>query len=279
MDCEEIRHELAARLAGSGDAALEAAVRDHLSACAACRTEAAELDDAWAALDAATAAPANSAAMRARFDAALDLYQDGLSRAAAPGLWDRVNAWMAAWWPSRPVLQAALAGLFLVAGFAAGARRPPAPAAPAPAEGTGATLAELRRELHDTREMVMISLLQQSSAADRLRGVGWSAQIDQPNGQVVNALLDSLAHDSNVNVRLACVDALRRFGDDPRVHDGTLQAVGDASSPLVQIALIDFLVERGERDAAPTLRRISQDATQDVAVRGRASWGADQLAG
>ncbi len=279
MDCEEVRLELAARVAGSGDAALEAAVAEHLLACAACRAEAAALGDTWAALDAAPAEPANSPAMRARFEAALDLYQDGLSRAAAPGLWDRMNAWMGAWWPSRPVLQAAIAGLFLVAGFAAGARRQTAPPAPSPEAGTSATLADLRRELHDTREMVMISLLQQSSAADRLRGVGWSAQIDQPNGQVVNALLDSLAHDSNVNVRLACVDALRRFGDDPRVHDGTLQAVGDASSPLVQIALIDFLVERGERDAAATLRRISQDGSQDEAVRGRASWGADQLAG
>jgi hypothetical protein len=275
MDCEEVRHELAARLAGSADPAQDAAMRDHLLACAECRDEAAALGETWAALDAVPAERADTAAMRARFDAALELYEHGLARPAAPTAWDRVNAWMAGWWPSRPVLQAALAGLFLVAGFAAGMRRVPA-ATPVPS-ADGTTLADLRRELHDTREMVMLSLLQQSSAADRLRGVSWSSQIDQPNGQVVDALLDALAHDPNVNVRLACVDALQRFGDNPRVRDGVLQTVGDSSSALVQIALIDFLVERGDRAASPTLRRISEDLSQDEAVRGRAAWAANQL--
>ena len=274
MQCDEIRNELAARLAGSANPALADAVRVHLGTCPACRAEALTLDETWDGLDAIAPAHPDSATMRARFDAALDLYRHGLARHESTSAWDRVNAAMAGWWPSRPVGQAAVAALFLVAGFAAGHARPRQ--APATAVD-GTTLADLRRKLHDTREMVMLSLLQQTSAAGRLRGVGWSAQIDQPNTQVVTALLDSLAHDANVNVRLACVDALRRFGDDPRVRDGALATLRDASSPLVQIALIDFLVERGDRDATAVLRRLSEDASQDQAVRGRAAWGAEQL--
>ncbi len=271
MECEEIRDRLAARLTRDLQAGDEAAVAAHLASCAACRDEAAVLADGWAALDTIPPERPDSAGMRARFDAALDLYREGLAGAAAPGAWDRLNAWMAGWWPRRPAWQFGLAVLFLASGLILGRGRTPAPPVDTP------TITELRQELHDTREMVMLSLLQQSSAAERLRGVSWSEQIDAPGNTVVTALLDSLAHDSNVNVRLACVDALRRFGADPRVRQGAIQTLDDRSAPLVQIALIDFVVETGERDAVSALRRLSQDAAQDESVRGRAAWGVDQL--
>src|SRR5215467_8970144 len=66
---------------------------------------------------------------------------------------------------------------------------------------------QMRSELHDMRQMVAISMLQQQSASERLKGVSWSNQIDQPNADFLNSLMDTLMHDSNVNVRLAAVDA------------------------------------------------------------------------
>ena len=72
-------------------------------------------------------------------------------------------------------------------------------------------LVAMRGELRDLREMVTLSLMQQQSASDRLKGVSWSGQIDCPGSEVVAALLDALMHDPNVNVRLATIDALERF--------------------------------------------------------------------
>jgi hypothetical protein len=274
MECEEVRHQLAARLTGNLHDVDEPGIAEHLAGCEACRDEAAALSETWLALDAVPAKPADSAAMRARFETALDLYRDGVSHGQPSGTWDRLNTWMSGWWPSRPVLQFGIAVMFLAAGLLVGAERR---SAPVPVSADAPTIAELRQELHDTREMVMLSLLQQSSAAERLRGVTWSEQLDRPGNAVMNALLDSLGHDPNVNVRLACVDALRRFGNDPRVRKGAIQTLADASAPLVQIALIDFMVETGEREAVTTLRRLADDATQAEAVRGRAAWGVDQL--
>ena len=138
-------------------------------------------------------------------------------------------------------------------------------------------LVELRGELHQMREMLTLSLMQQQSATERLRGVSGSAQIDQPGSEIVGALLDTLMHDPNVNVRLACVDALRRFSRQDQVRRGTIQALNESMFPLVQIALIDYLVETKDKDAVDALRRLSEDSMANEAVRGRAVWGLQQL--
>ena len=45
----------------------------------------------------------------------------------------------------------------------------------------------------------------------------------------------------------------------------------------MQIALIDFVVETKDKEAIDALRRLSEDAMVDEAVRGRAAWGVGQL--
>ena len=210
--------------------------------------------DIWQMLGEIPPEPADSAAMRSRFDAAL----------SAARLVERHT------WGFRPWMLAAAAVAVLAIGVAIGRSTVPA-ASPDP------TLAELRRELHDTREMVALSLLQQQSASERLKGVTWTGQIDRPGGEIVSALLDTLVHDPNVNVRLASIDALRRFADQQTVRQATIDALVRQVSPLVQVALIDFMVEVNEREALPQLRRLSQDAMANKAVRERAAWSLQRI--
>jgi hypothetical protein len=120
--------------------------------------------------------------------------------------------------------------------------------------------------------MVTLSLLQQHSASDRLKGVTFTEQLEQPGTDIAAALLDTLRYDANVNVRLATIDALKRFAGDDAVRRGTVETLPE-QTPIVQIALIDFLVETGRRDAAAMLRRLSTDSMVDAAVRARAEQG------
>lgn len=197
-------------------------------------------------------------------------------------VWQRIRhdlppqdaSWWMAWY--RPALMGILA-LLMVTAFVAGRLWPRAVSAQPPGSSSSADLTELHRELHEMREMLTLSLMQQQSASERLRGVSSSNQVDQPGTEIVGALLDALRHDSNVNVRLACVDALRRFSAQDVVRRGTVQALAESSFPLVQIALIDFMIETKDREAVGALRRLSQDATVNEAVRDRAAWGLQQL--
>ena len=91
------------------------------------------------------------------------------------------------------------------------------------------------------REMLMLSLMQQQSATERLRGVSGSMQIDQPGTEIVRALLETFMHDPNVNVRLACgrrAAAVQRAGRRPAGHgarrsrDTSLSAGADRAHRL-----------------------------------------------
>jgi hypothetical protein len=268
MDCEEIRDRLADRLTGALDEREAAAMGDHLRGCPSCRAEADALERVWDGLAAIPAAVPDSAAMRARFDAMVDGYEHGREGANVAGRWDRVNGWIAGWWPRQPIAQLAGAAALVAAGVLTGRASVPPPAAP-----PGGEIAALRGELRDMRQMVTLSLLQQQSASDRLKGVSWSGRLDEPGGEVVSALLDALLHDPNVNVRLASIDALARFGDQQRVRQGAVDALGAATSPIVQAALIDFLVGMQERGSVATLRRLAGDPQVDETVRVRAARG------
>ena len=253
MECETARAQLADRLTRTLEPKAAAALDEHLRSCATCAAEAGGMEDTWALLGDIAAAEADSAAMRARFDRIVD--------AAAP---------TPRWWMVHGI-QAAAAAVLLAVGFLVGRETGPQPRA-------DPAINELREELRATRQMVSLSLLQQQSASERLRGISYTAQIDRPDGELVGALIETLLHDPDVNVQLKTIDVLKRFADRDNVRRAAVDALTEpASSPLVQIALIDFLVELNERSSSASLRRLADDTMVDKAVRARAAWGLQHI--
>ncbi len=233
------------------------------------RREAEGLDATWRMLDSIDAPVPDSNRMRARLDAVLDaVAQTG--PAAPPRWFGRRGVDGGRFSAVRGLAAAAI----LLVGVAIG--RFVVPDATRPADSSS-EIAAMRSEMRELREMVSLSLMQQQSASDRLKGVTWTGQLDRPSGEVVSALLDALMHDPNVNVRLATIDALERFASREDVRRAAIDAVDRQMSPLVQIALIDFLVKTNERQSAPTLQRLAQDPQVNDAVRSRAAWGLQQL--
>jgi HEAT repeat len=268
MRCEDAVLEFESSLTGNLEPDAEARLHEHLASCAACRTEYDRVRELWEGLATVPSAVPDSAAMQRRFLAMLDSFQTGSDQARVQMLTfpkPRTVGWSVVAWAG-----AMAASIFI--GVAIGRGTAATSTAPVSAD-----LALLRQELHDTRELVTLSLLRQSSATDRLQGVSWTERIDDPGSEVVSALLDALAHDANVNVRLAAVDALGRFADRPGVRSGAVMALSDTRSPLVQIALIDLLVQLREPTSRDALRRLIDDQQADMAVRDRAAWGLQQI--
>jgi HEAT repeat protein len=127
------------------------------------------------------------------------------------------------------------------------------------------------------RQLVALSLLQQQSASERLRGVSWTYRVEPSDTEVLAALLAAVNHDPNVNVRLAAVDALRPFAAGQPTRDAVIQALPSQTDPIVQVALIDLLVDLKETEAAPELRKVAADGSTDVGVRQRAQWALEKL--
>jgi HEAT repeat protein len=205
----------------------------------------------------------------------IEAFAQGLEHAepSGPSDWrDDFRTWLSSRWPRQPVLQMGFAlsllAVGLIVGGIAGRRSNGAVAVQPFTE-----IAALRNELAETRQMVALSLMQHESASDRLKGVSWNYESQKPGNEVLAALLDTLIHDPNINVRLAAVDALRQFGDQPVARRGVVDAIAKQQSPMVQIALIDLVVDLHEKESVNTLKQLAQDQTLNVAVRERAGKG------
>ena len=95
--------------------------------------------------------------------------------------------------------------------------------------------------------------------------------------EVLAALLTAVNHDPNVNVRLAAVDALRKFAGSPEVRNTLDQTLAGQDSPLVQIALIDLIVDVRDKGAAPSLLALERSPAANKDVKARAVWGLAHL--
>ena len=126
----------------------------------------------------------------------------------------------------------------------------------------------LSSEVTQMREVLMISLLQNDSPVERLRAVNISQQIPTSEDRVVEALLHTLNTDSNVNVRMAAVNALVERGNNPEVRRGLIESIAQQQSPLVQITLADAMVALQEPSAAPEFEKLLAVSDQmDTNVR------------
>ena len=127
------------------------------------------------------------------------------------------------------------------------------------------------------RQQVALSMLSQPSASDRIQGVGYSAEVKNPNDTTLAALFKAVDSDPNPNVRLAAVDALYLFRDRPGVRESLVKSLSVQSYPLVQVALIDFLVEVRETRAIDALKKLIEagELTPEVKTAGRAGPEAD----
>lgn len=225
-------------------------IRRHLDACSACRGTYDDICASLATLDELTV-PERPAHYEARV-------WHRLRHRLQAGSWPQARTFH---WPGLRWAQAGWVVAVLLAGFLLG-RYLPGPE---------------REELRGMRELLTLSLLQNQSASERLAGVSWSRDFSRPDSRVLDALVETLNHDADVNVRLAAVDALAKYSQESSVKQRLPQALLRQNSPLVQIALIDLLVELRDTQSADVLRRLAADDKTNQNVRRRAEWGLRQI--
>ena len=265
--CEQARELMAGAWMQDLDELSATRLLAHLDHCAECAQEMAALGGMWQKLG-ELPAPEPSPMMRVRWEQTLDAYQMAAEQATrrqparAP--------WWQSIWPTNPAWQMAIAGLCLVAGLGAGALLQSG-------RGERDEVARLREEVASTKEMVAVSLLQQQSATERLRGVDYTTRMPSMEPQVVSALLQAINRDANVNVRLAAIDALGKVAGDTSVRASMTQALPQQDSPMVQAALIDYLVEAHDRYAVDTIRTLVARPDVNPTVRERGTYAVQHL--
>jgi hypothetical protein len=137
-----------------------------------------------------------------------------------------------------------------------------------------AAIAEMRAEMAATKREMMALLHNESSASQRLMGATVAYNdIAHADNEIIKALAKTMNQDENSNVRLAALEALGKFKDQPHVRKYLIQALGTQKDPLVQIALIRLLVDMQEKGARKQLEEITTDDSLLPAVKDEAHAG------
>ena len=257
MTCDHAMELMVSAWRGELSAFDNATLNAHMAECAACRAEMATLSAMWSRMgDIPVPEPGRS--LDIRWQSTLDsLIAE--RRMSQPGPIP-FRAKVLKFWPSQPAWQLAVAAACLMVGLFVGMKWQSG-------QASNGEIARLRQEVANTKEMVALSLLQQQSPSERLRGVDYSTRMPSMEPDVVSALIQAVSHDQNVNVRLAAIDALTRLAGDAKVRQSLTQSLSTQDSPMVQAALIDYFVEARDKQATGAVQQLMQRPDLNPAVR------------
>jgi hypothetical protein len=276
MNCTTARDTFPELLDHRTPATAHLDARAHLAGCPDCQREFSALSQTLATLD-AMPAPTPSPRLRQNFYAMLEEEKNSAASVRVAAERERRVRRISLWgWILSPVVAC---GLLLV-GFLAGQKSAPAPVP------TGAESVAMRKEIKDLRDqmgkmtqLVGYSILQQQqgTVSGRMQEVLAAAKSNQPSEKVLNDLVNALAFDPSVNVRLRALEALFPHSESQFVRENVLASLPREQNPLVQVEMIDFLAAARDREAAPALEKMSQDEAIDRSVRDAARRALAQL--
>jgi anti-sigma-K factor RskA len=247
MGCEDINTLMIEYIDGALNDEDARRVDEHLSSCEDCRAEMANMKSLLMKLD-DFEMEEPSENLKRNFQSMVDSYSLGMNNRKIP--WhEAVGNWIESWWPKRPLIQFVTTVAVLIIGLVTGLNI-------SYKTGSKNDIAQLKTGMNQLNKVVMTSLLNQSSAADRISGLSKTGQLKNVDNQFYSTLLLLLNSDPNVNVRLAAVNALTNFVDNEYVRRELVISLGLQSSPLVQVSLIDLLASIKEADSSSTLIRM-----------------------
>jgi len=128
-------------------------------------------------------------------------------------------------------------------------------------------LSALVSQVADMRKMIVVSLLENPSATERLRAVNYTDEMQRIDRPIISALFVTLNGDPNVNVRLATLDALAKFSDQPEVREELVNSIVQQNSPMVQVAMANLMLKLQERNSITPFKELLKQQELDNAVR------------
>lgn len=259
MNCEKDKALITAWINNELNASERAAFEVHLESCAECSQELKDEMQIWNMLE-AMPAPEASADMPVRFHAMLEEYKGSVAKKKQP--FASFFGKLQQLWQVQPRMQLAYSVILVVVGAGLGLFFS--------SQGSSKKeIASLSSQVHEMKEMMMLSLLENPSASERIRGVSYTSEIKGVNKEVIDALLSTLNNDPNVNVRLVTLEALSQYTNNAAVHEGLVQSIVLQESPLVQSAMADVMLKLQEKKAVQPLKKLLQQKDLNKAVRNK----------
>jgi hypothetical protein len=260
MKCEQYQELFTDYMNKQLSTEAQTALEGHITGCDNCAQELAAMKELWDDLG-GIETPEPSVNVKVRFYAMLDTYT--ASVAEKRGFWDKVSDGWNRLWQLQPRWPIAYSLIVVLISFACGywifsSGR---------SSKQDQQLEALTSQVHELRQTMMLALLENPSASERMRGVSYTSEIKHADKQVISALLATLNNDPNVNVRLSTLDALTHLANHPEVRTGLIQSILEQDSPLMQSAIADVMLKLQEKRSVGSLKELLKQKDLDNGVR------------
>jgi hypothetical protein len=250
MECKDYREQFTSYLTGILFDKEHSEIESHLAGCADCRKEFEAARKVWDLMG-EIPQPEPSEAMKTNFDAILSNYKKELIVKKNPiGGWiNKLREYWSLQKQPRLAFSLLLVALGLIGGYLL--HQP----------GQSATsynkqIDSLSSQVSEMKQVMLLSLLHDPSASQRIRAVSYTDEISNVNLKVIDALFTTLNEDPNVNVRLSTLEALVKLSRDSRVREGLVRSIDLQDSPIMQSAIADVMVKLQEKSSVQSLQKL-----------------------
>lgn len=262
MNCAFDKERLSLLITGSLSQPEREEIETHLAGCADCRVELKAYRKLWSLME-EVPKPAVPDTLRAGFHSMLAGYSEEIKAAqkGAPPLLTRMRNMFLL----QPRPHFAFSFILLAVGLTGGylLSRP----AQQSALAYNRQIDSLSLQVSEMKQMMMLSLLENPSASQRIQAVGYTGEMDNVNKKVIDALLATLNEDPNVNVRLITLEALAKLSTEPSVREGLVKSITQQESPLLQSAIADIMVKLQEKRSIQSLKQLLNKKDLNEMVR------------
>jgi hypothetical protein len=267
MKCEQYKELFTDWINDQLPSAEREILEHHIDECPVCREELAEMQRVWDKLG-VIETPEPSAAMKVNFQAMLNDYKESVY--TQKSAWGSLKDQFYSFWqmqPRWPLAYSLMVAFVCISGaywFIHNSKQEQ-------------QLQALSLQVHDLRQTMMLALLENPSASERIRGVSYTGDFKHIDKQVIDALLATLNNDPNVNVRLSTLDALAQLASHPEVRSGLIQSITTQDSPLMQSAIADVMLKLQEKKSVDPLKKLLKQKGLDGGVRDKIKQTITQL--
>lgn len=211
-------------------------------------TELKDLEQTWELFD-GIERPEPSVQMDARFDGMMAAYRSS-SSSNSTSVVDMVFAWLNRSW--QVGLAALVLGLFIGWWML-------------PSQNQKDDINQLSGEIQEMKKLMMLTLIEQPKAQERIRGVNMVSEMGADE-KVIEALITTLNHDDNLNVRLASLESLLNYGKRPEVRHALIDALKMQESAIMLVSIADALVLIQEKNSVEAMEEL-RDSMEDGLVK------------
>ncbi|HLN54721.1 MAG TPA: hypothetical protein VK207_01945 [Bacteroidales bacterium] len=128
-------------------------------------------------------------------------------------------------------------------------------------------LTGLSREVNDLRETLVLTMLDQNSASERIKAVNMIRELGTPNGTIIENLFKALNTDENDNVRLLALEALVKYADNKEVREGLVASISKQTSPMIQLRMTEIMTALNEKSSVTEFRRLLENPELNYSIR------------